>query len=87
MVIYLFLGIALAVGIYFLAQGFTRATPKQVATSLRIVALFLAVGVIAFLAISGQLRWALFALPVLLPWPASFGPAPWLFWGLLRRHR
>ena len=68
MVIYLFLGILLAIGVYLLAQGFLRASPRQVATALRIVSLILAVGVIAFMAISGRLSWALFALPILLPW-------------------
>lgn len=68
MVVYLVLGIALAIGIYLLMQGLLRATPKQIAVSLRIVSLVLAAGVIAFLAISGRLSWALFALPVLLPW-------------------
>ncbi len=68
MVIYLFFGIALAVGLYLLAQGFLRANPKQVASALRIASLLLAIGVVAFLAISGRLSWALFALPILFPW-------------------
>ena len=68
MVIYLFFCIALAVGLYLLAQGFVRTNPRQVASALRIAALLLGIGVIVFLAISGRLAWALFALPVLLPW-------------------
>ena len=68
MVVYLILGIALAVGIYLLVQGLLRATPRQIAVAVRVVSLILAVGVVGFLAISGRLSWALFALPMLLPW-------------------
>lgn len=68
MVIYFFFGIVLAVGLYLLSQGFMRANPRQVASALRVVALLLAIGVVAFMAISGRLAWALFALPILLPW-------------------
>ncbi len=68
MVVYLFLGIALAVGIYLLAKGLVRASPKQIAVGLRTASLIVAVGVIGFLAVSGRLAWILFALPILLPW-------------------
>lgn len=68
MVIYLILGIALAIGLYLVVQGLLKATPRQIAIALRAVSLVLAAGVIIFLAVSGRWSWALFALPVLLPW-------------------
>lgn len=68
MVLYLFLGILLAIGLYLVAQGVVRASPRQIAVALRIISVIVAAGVIGFLAISGRLSWALFALPVLLPW-------------------
>lgn len=68
MVIYLFFGIVLVVGLYLVAQGFVRTKPKQVAHALRIASLVVAVVLVAFLAITGRLSWALFALPILLPW-------------------
>ena len=68
MVIYLFLGIVLAIGVFVLMQGLLRATPRQIAIALRVVSLLVAVGVITFLAVTGRLSWALFALPALLPW-------------------
>lgn len=68
MVVYLFLGIALAVGIYLLAQGFVRARPKQVAEALKLSALGVTAGLILFMVVAGRLNWALYLLPALLPW-------------------
>lgn len=68
MAVYLFLGIALAVGIYLLAQGFVRARPKQVAEALKLSALGVTVALILFMVVAGRLNWALYLLPALLPW-------------------
>jgi hypothetical protein len=68
MVVYLVLGIALAVGVYLVAQGLVRANPRQIAVAVRIASFIIAAVVIVFLAVSGRLSWILFALPILLPW-------------------
>ncbi|MGY9058072.1 MAG: DnaJ domain-containing protein [Alphaproteobacteria bacterium] len=68
MVIYLFFGILLAVGLYFLALGFMRANPGQVVNGLKLAAFVVGAGAIVFLVVSGRLTWALFMVPVLLPW-------------------
>lgn len=72
MVIYLFFGIALAVGVFLLAQGLLKATPRQIAIALRVISFILAAAVIGFLAVSGRFTWILFALPILLPWLMRF---------------
>jgi hypothetical protein len=86
MVIYLFFGILLAVGLYFLALGFMRANPGQVVNGLKLAAFVVGAGAIVFLVVSGRLTWALFMVPVLLPWlmrlrtfarmAKAAGPAP-----------
>jgi hypothetical protein len=85
--VYLFLGIALAIGAYLIAQGLVRTRPRQIVRVLKGLGLAAAAAAVVFLAITGRLSWALFLLPALLPWllraralhrtyKAARGPSP-----------
>ena len=68
MVVYLFFGIILAVGVFLLLQGLLRASPHQIAVAVRAVSIVLAAAFVIFLVVSGRFSWLLFGIPILLPW-------------------
>ena len=68
MVIYLFLGIALLIGFWLIAQWYVRAQPGQIAGMVKLVAFALILLAIGLLIAFGRLSWALILLPALLPW-------------------
>ena len=68
MVIYLFFGVILAVGVFVLVHGLLRASPRQIAVAVRVVSIVVAAAFVIFLVVSGRFSWLLFALPILLPW-------------------
>ena len=65
---YFVLGIALLAGLLLAARWFAGAEPAVLVKVLKRLVFGVVLGVIVFLAVTGQLRWALFALPALLPW-------------------
>ena len=65
---YFLLGIALLVGLILAGHWFARADPRLLAKVFKRLAFALIVGVVLYLALTGRLAWALFALPALLPW-------------------
>jgi hypothetical protein len=68
MVVYVILGIALAVGAYLLLQGFVRASPHGIAQTIRIGGVIIGAIIVVLLAASGRLAWLIYLLPALLPW-------------------
>ena len=65
---YLILGIALLLGLILMGKWFASAQPAQIAKVLKILGVSVFLLVILFFAATGRLMWALFMLPVLLPW-------------------
>lgn len=68
MVGYLFLGVALLVGLLLIGQWAMRADPKVLVRSLRWVAIGIVAALVVFMAVTGRLAWAFMLLPALLPW-------------------
>ncbi|HKK29863.1 MAG TPA: DnaJ domain-containing protein [Alphaproteobacteria bacterium] len=68
MVVYLILGVALAVGLYLVAQGALRTHPKQVVRALKIAGTVIFAAGVVLLVVTGRLSWILYLLPALLPW-------------------
>lgn len=65
---YLILGIAVLLGLIMMGKWFASAQPAQISKVLKILGVSLLLLVILFFAATGRLMWALFMLPVLLPW-------------------
>ncbi len=65
---YFVLGIALLAGLLLAARWFAGAEPAVLVKVLKRLVFGVVLGVIVFLVVTGQMRWALFALPALLPW-------------------
>ena len=69
---YFLVGIALLAGLILAGHWFARADPRLLAKVLKRLAFALIAGVVLYLALTGRLAWALFALPALLPWFLRF---------------
>ena len=69
---YFLLGIALLAVLILAGHWFARADPRRLAKVLKRLAFGLIAGVALYLALTGRLAWALFALPALLPWFLRF---------------
>ena len=69
---YFLIGIALLAGLILAGHWFARADPRLLAKVLKRLAFALIAGVVLYLALTGRLAWALFALPALLPWFLRF---------------
>lgn len=65
---FLFLGIAVMIGLLLAGNWFVSAKPKTVIKVLKWGLLILFGVIVLFFVISGRLAWALWALPALLPW-------------------
>lgn len=65
---YLILGIAVMAGLLLAMQWFISAEPKSIARVLKWVLLGIVGVVILFFVVTGRFSWALWTLPVLLPW-------------------
>ena len=65
---YFVLGIALLAGLLLAARWFAGAEPAVLVKVLKRLVFGVVLGVIVFLVVTGQMRWALFALPAVLPW-------------------
>lgn len=65
---YLILAIAVMAGLLLAMQWFVTAEPKSIARVLKWVLLGLVGLVILFFIVTGRFTWALWTLPVLLPW-------------------
>lgn len=65
---YLALGIALALGVFFLAHWYVNTEPGKIIKMLKWGALVLVVAVAILLIVTRQFTWLFFALPALLPW-------------------
>ncbi len=69
---YFILGVALLAGLLFAGRWFATADPKSLAVWLKRIIVGLALAVAVFLVVTGRLSWALFTLPILLPWIMRF---------------
>jgi hypothetical protein len=67
-VIYFFMGIALLIGFLLIARWYVQAPPGQIAGMAKVIVFFLIIGAIGLLLAIGRLTWALFLVPMLLPW-------------------
>ena len=65
---YFILGIAPLIGFLLAARWYVNAPPSTLVKGLKWTAIVLAIGVVSFFLIAGPKLWALWALPVLLPW-------------------
>ena len=65
---YFILGIALLIGFLLAARWYVNAPPSTLVKVLKWLAIILAIAIVLFFLIAGPKLWALWALPVLLPW-------------------
>ena len=65
---YLILGAALLGGLRHAGRWFVTADPKALVNILKILFVGIIIAVIAFLALSGRLAWAIAAVPALIVW-------------------
>ncbi|MDP7623713.1 MAG: DnaJ domain-containing protein [Rhodospirillales bacterium] len=65
---YFILGIALLIGFLLAARWYVNAPPSTLVKVLKWSAIILAAAIFLFFLIAGPKLWALWALPVLLPW-------------------
>ena len=65
---YFILGVALLAGLLLIARWYTTADPKTLKSVLKWTGLFAILALVAFLALTGRLAWALGAAFMLLPW-------------------
>mgnify|MGYP001225043683 CR=1 FL=1 len=65
---YLILGIAVLIGFLLAARWYVNAPPTTLVKALKWSAIILAAAIFLFFLIAGPKLWALWALPVLLPW-------------------
>jgi hypothetical protein len=65
---YFIIGLALLIGALLISQWYVNAPPSTLVKSFKWLAIILAVLIIIFFLIIGPKLWALWALPVLLPW-------------------
>ena len=72
LLVYFILGIALLTGFLLAARWFVSTDPKMLATVLKRVLVGLALAVAVFMIVTGRFTWALFTLPVILPWIMRF---------------
>ena len=72
---YFILGIAVLLGSVLAAQWYVSATPSTLVKALRWIVILGLAGLIILFLIGGRIVWALFALPVLLPWLFRFRSA------------
>ena len=70
---YLFLGLAVLLGLYFVFRGLRGTNPRNLQKTLAIVVSIVAVTILGFFAVSGRMGyfgWAMLSLPLLLRWRA-----------------
>jgi hypothetical protein len=65
---YFILGIALLIGALLIARWYVNAPPSALLKMFKWLAIILAIVIVLFFLIVGPKLWALWALPVLLPW-------------------
>lgn len=65
---HIFLGIAILLGLWLAARWYVSAQPVTVIRVLRWTAAILGIGLIIAVALTKQISWLFFAIPVLLPW-------------------
>ena len=70
---YLFLGLAILIGLYFVFRGLRGTNPRNLQKMLATVVGIIAITILGFFAVSGRLGsfgWSMLALPLLLRWRA-----------------
>ena len=65
---YFILGIALLIGYLLISRWYLNASPSMLLRVLKWSAIFLVTSIVIFFLITGPKVWALWALPVLIPW-------------------
>ena len=65
---YFILGVALLIGALLVARWYVNAPPSTLVKVFKWSAIVLAVSIVLFFLIAGPKLWALWAVPVLLPW-------------------
>jgi len=65
---YFILGLALLIGALLVARWYVNAPPSTLVKVLKWSAIILAISIVLFFLIAGPKIWALWALPILLPW-------------------
>ena len=79
MILYLLLGVGLLALMLLVSRWYATVETKTLAEALKWVSLILLVALVAFLALSGRLAWAVAALTGLATWAARFMRIHWLY--------